>query len=60
MRVKKCLNCGFVFVSGKVRKALGVRHPNAYYNPASPIPETPYVEEICPKCESDAIKEVEK
>ena len=60
MKVKKCLNCGFIFSQGKLRRALGVKHPGAYYNPLSPIPDTPFIEEVCPRCGSDAIVEIDK
>lgn len=59
IRVKKCLNCGFIFKQGKLRRALGKKHPGGYYNPYSPIPDTPFIEEICPNCGSDAITEIE-
>jgi len=58
--LKKCLNCGFIFRQGKLIPARGVRHPNAYFSPISPVPYTPYVMEVCPKCGSDAIKEVKE
>jgi len=58
MKIKKCLNCGFKFIQGKPRRALGAKHPNAYYNPYSPFPDTPYIEEVCPRCGSDAIVEM--
>ena len=58
--LKKCLNCGFVFRQGNYIPARGTGHPDSYFNPMSPIPSTPYVMEVCPKCGSDAIKEVEE
>lgn len=57
VRVKKCLNCNFIFVDGEKIPTRGANHPNAYYNPCSPVPFTPYVSEVCPKCGSNAIVE---
>jgi len=54
---KKCLNCGFVFRQGNLVPMRGVKHPDAYFNPMSPVPQTSYIMEVCPKCGSDAIQE---
>ena len=55
MKVYKCLNCGFVF-----------KEPKVVFRPIPAPPYTPilhtnpyYPVYVCPKCGSDAIKEVE-
>lgn len=55
----KCKNCKFIFEDGKINPMQGVKHPDAYYNPNSPCPRTPYTKICCPKCDSDALMENE-
>ncbi len=55
----KCKNCGFVFEDGKVKMMQGVKHPDAYYNPGNPFPHTPHTKICCPKCDSDALEDLE-
>jgi predicted Zn-ribbon and HTH transcriptional regulator len=57
--MKQCKNCGFKFNQGILIPSRGIKHPNAYFNPMSPITTTPFVTEVCPKCGSDAIEVVD-
>ena len=57
MKTYKYKNCGFLFEDGIIKKMTGVKHPDAYCNPSSPFPRTPYTKMCCPKCESDALEE---
>ena len=57
MKVFKCLNCGFVFKTPKIIYVEKPTNPGVIQAIAREALYMP--KQVCPKCESDAIKEEE-